>query len=87
MDLTGAVVGVEGDMLERGLRLEDWKLSWSLSPDSSVTVMSPRGSPPSDSGDGVGLCLSLRRLLRGGEEQEAVLGLDCTAEGLVSSWR
>ena len=97
MDLTGAVVGVEGDMLERGLRLEDWKLSWSLSPDSSVRV-SPSGSPTRDSGDGVGLCLSLRRLLSGGEEHEAVLGLDCAVLEMevdsllgldlrVSSWR
>ena len=92
MDLTGAVVGVEGDMLDIGLRLEDWKLSWSLSPDSSVRV-----SPTRHSGDGVGLCLSLRRLLCGGEEHEAVLDLAWAVEMevesllcldlLASSWR
>ena len=83
-------------MLDIGLRLEDWKLSWSLSPDSSVRV-SARESPARLSGDGVGLCLNLRRLLSGGEEQEAVLGRDWTVEVevdsllgldlLVSSWR
>ena len=96
LDLIGTVVGVEGDMLDMGLRLEDWKLSWSLSPDSSVRVSS-RGSPTRVRGEGVGLCLNLRRLLCGGEESEAVRGLDCTVELevdslfsldlLISSWR
>ena len=76
LGLTGAVVGVEGDMLDRRLRLEDWKLPGSLSPDSSVSVSSrPLGSPARHSGDGVGLCRNLRRLLCGGEEPEPVLGL------------
>ena len=60
-----------GDKLDMGLRLEDLKLSWSVSPDSSVSV-----SPARESGAGVGLGLLLLRLRGGGEEQDVLPALD-----------
>ena len=58
---SGARVGVVGDTLDIGLRLDDLKLSWSESPDSSVKF-----SLPGDIGTAAGLLLL--RLLLGGEQ-------------------
>ena len=68
--LGSAWVGVVGDKLDIGLRLEDWKLSWSVSPDSSVRV-----SPSRVSGAGAGLLLLLLLLLPGGEDPLPALDL------------